>query len=485
MNLAANQASLGFILSIAFRKIFPERMLVIEHSFGDGYFCHDNEWMPFSKGELNILTREINSILNNPEPIRLTKRPREWVVREFKKLHSVSKSGNLQLWKDDPLPMVQYKNSWDYCIEPMTSDKTRLKQFEIRKFNNGFLLRFPTLLNPGTVGSFRNQPKLFSVMEEHERWGDILGVRTIHDLNETIHSGEIRELLWVAEGLHEKKISDIADVLVNNFPDKRIITIAGPSSSGKTTFAKRLAIQLRVIGFRARQISMDDYFHDRKDIPLDKNGHQDFENIQAVNIKLLAERMNSLLRGKEIPVRKFNFEAGIGEDRNQTLQLGRDDFVILEGIHGLNPVLAEALGKDQLQRIYISAITQLNIDSTHRVSTSDNRLLRRMIRDYKYRGYSAEETLNRWPSVRRGEEQYIFPFQEEADMMFNSALLYELPVLTESCLKLLEKVGKQPSLEDTVSRLRVLLTFFLPLKIDIVPGISILREFVGASEFEY
>ncbi len=485
MSLAANQASLGFILSIAFRKVFPQRVLVIEHSFGDGYFCHDNEWKPFSHSSLVRLTTEMRAIIESPNPIRLTEKQRDWVIQEFKKLKSVSKTGNLERWKDDPIPMVQYQDSWDYCIEHMTTDKTKLKSFEIRKFNDGFLLRFPTLLNPDRIGPFHNQPKLFSIMEEHERWGDILGIRTIYDLNEAIRNGEIRELLWVAEGLHEKKISDIADILVNHFPEKRIITIAGPSSSGKTTFAKRLAIQLRVNGFRARQISMDDYFRDRGEILVDEDGEQDFESIQAVNIDLLSERMKALLGGEAIPVRKFNFETGRGEDQQEALQLGEDEFVILEGIHGLNPILSKALDKNRLQRIYISAITQLNIDSTHRVSTSDNRLLRRMIRDYQYRGYSAEETLNRWPSVRRGEEQYIFPFQEEADLMFNSALLYELPVLAEHCLHLLREVSQRQDLAETVTRLRVLLTFFRSLKMNIVPGISILREFIGGSEFEY
>lgn len=472
-------------MSVAFRELFQKRKLIIEHSFGNGYFCHDHQWDSFAEKDLTLLQNKMIEFIENDIPLVFEKIPRDWVIQQFYKLNSVSKSGNLLLWVDDPIPMIWFDVHCDYRIESMSKDKSSLGPFEILKYNDGFLLRFPNILNPLKLTPFKNQPKLFSIMEEHEQWGDILGIRTIDDVNKAISSGEIRELVWVAEGLHEKKISHIADILVKDFPEKRVITIAGPSSSGKTTFAKRLAIQLRVNGFHTQLISMDDYFIDRDKIPIDKNGYQDFESIQALDIVLLSERLGNLLNGNLVPIRDFDFESGQGRDTKETMKLGEWDFVILEGIHGLNPKLSQMLGRDRLQCIYISAITQLNIDSDHRVSTSDNRLLRRMARDYKFRNYSAEDTLRRWPSVRLGEEQNIFPFQEEADIMFNSALLYELPVLAGECLPLLKELNDHPEFRNTVFRLKNLLTFFKPLDKKMVPGVSILREFIGQSDFSY
>ncbi len=485
MNLSANQATLAFLMTAAFRELFPNRKLIIEHSFGNGYFCHDTQWDPFLAGDLSQLEKMMHSFIKDNIPIKFGDNPRDWVIQEFYKFNSISKSGNIQQWKEPKIPIVSYRKYSDYRIESMQQDKSKLGPFEIKKFNDGFLLRFPNMISPGVLKPFKPQMKLFSIMEEHEQWGDILGIRTIDDLNVSIQNGDIQELVWVAEGLHEKKISQIADHLVKGFPKKKIITIAGPSSSGKTTFAKRLAVQLRVNGFHAHQVSMDDYFIDRNKIPYDENRFQDFEGIGALDTNMLSERMTSLLKGKSIPKRKFDFGTGIGIDLDEQINLGEWDFILLEGIHGLNPVLGQSLGRDQIQCIYISAITQLNIDSTHRVSTSDNRLLRRMVRDYKYRGYTAEETLNRWSSVRFGEEKNIFPYQEEADLMFNSALLYELPVLANECSPLLNELKKHPQLGETANRLSILLTFFHLLEENYVPGTSILREFIGESEFNY
>ncbi|MEE8436789.1 MAG: nucleoside kinase, partial [Candidatus Neomarinimicrobiota bacterium] len=419
MNSGSNQASLSFLLTIAFKEVFKNRELIIEHSFGSGYFCHDNDWKSFTAEELNDLKHEMENLIGNDIPLKLEEMAREQLKQHFINLKSVSKTENLSHWQEDPIPIIKFGTHLDYRLELMTSDKNKLGPFDIHKYNDGFMFRFPSILNPSKLQSFKNQPKLFSIMEEHEKWGDILGIRTINDLNLCVQRGEIHELAWVAEGLHEKKIAEIADLLVKGFPEKRIITIAGPSSSGKTTFAKRLAIQLRVNGYTTKLVSMDDYFHDRENIPRDSKGHQDFEGIQVMDTALLAERMDNLLKGRTIPSRRFDFESGRGRDLD-SIKLEKREFVIIEGIHGLNPKLGESLGIDRIQRIYISAITQLNIDSTHRVSTSDNRLLRRLVRDTNFRSYAAENILERWDSVRRGEEKNIFPFQEKADLMFNS-----------------------------------------------------------------
>lgn len=484
MNSGSNQAALSFLLTIAFRQVFKNRELIIEHSFGSGYFCHDNDWKSFSAEELNALKHKLKNLIGSNIPLKFEEMPREQLKQHFINLNSVSKTENLSHWNEKYIPIIKFGSHLDYRLELMTADKTRLGPFDIHKYNAGFMFRFPAFLNPLKLQPFKNQPKLFSIMEEHEKWGDILGIRTINDLNQCVQRGEIRELAWVAEGLHEKKIAEISDRLVQGFPEKRIITIAGPSSSGKTTFAKRLAIQLRVNGFTTKLISMDDYFKDRENIPRDFEGHQDFEGIQVMDTLLLAERIDNLLKGRTIPVRKYDFESGRGKDRD-SMKLEKREFVIIEGIHGLNPKLGDSLGIERIQRIYISAITQLNIDSTHRVSTSDNRLLRRLVRDTNFRSYAPENILKRWASVRRGEEKNIFPFQEKADLMFNSTLLYEIPVLAAQCRPLLDKMKKNAEFEHTAGRLSLLMALFLPLEQDIVPGRSILREFIGGSDFNY
>ncbi|MBC8214716.1 MAG: nucleoside kinase [Candidatus Marinimicrobia bacterium] len=483
--LSENQATLAFLLSSAYRELFSPSFLIIEHSFADGLFCHSNSWDPISEQDVSALSLKIREYLNNSQAIELTSLPLAEILSFFTKTGFQNKSKNLKKWQVDPVPVIKFGDKLDYRIQPMATDKNALQEFEIRKYNNGLLLRFPTIANPINIPKFKDCPNLFSIIEEFEQWGNILGIESIPNLNDHINKNGIKELVWISEGLHEKKISHIADRLAIGFPKKRVVIIAGPSSSGKTTFAKRLNIQLKVNGFKTHQISMDDYFLSREEIPVDENGFQDFEAFSVLDKKLLSERINLLLGGDRIPVRKFNYDVGGGSDTDKFIEIGENDFVILEGIHGLNPKLTSLIADGQVQRIYVSAITQLIIDSDHRVSTSDNRLLRRMVRDIQFRGYSPEETLERWNSVRIGEEQNIFPFQEKADFLFNSALAYELPVLSSYALPLLKSVSSDFSLFKDVERLKTLLEFFEPLNGEIVPGISILREFIGSSEFNY
>ncbi len=282
-----------------------------------------------------------------------------------------------------------------------------------------------------------------------------------------------------------KEIAKIADSIGENFPKKRIVFVAGPSASGKTTFAKRLSIQLRVNGFTTRHISIDDYFIDRDNIPVDEHGNQDFESFEVLNNVLLTDRLGALLKGNTIPERRFDFVSGTGQDTHKTIQLSEKDIVIVEGIHGLNPRLTQSLGVNRVSKIYVSAMTQLNVDGDHRFSTSDNRLLRRIVRDFKFRHYTPEDTFARWNSIRQGEVTHIFPYQEEADYFFNSALIYELPVLAKIVLPLLNDVDENFHLIEQVNRVKLLLSFFLPLDENVVPGISLLREFIGKSEFDY
>ncbi len=457
---------------------------MIEHSFGDGYFSHRDNWTEITDTEICALEKLMRSWLTDDTPLYTSTLPRREILARFKKAGLHNKPGILQKWKVDPVPTVQVGTHFDYRIEPMSTNKTELQLFELKKYDRGLLLRFPTLFHPDKILPQPDRPKLFSIIEEYENWGSIMQTESIPQLNRYIKDG-IKKLVWIAEGLHEKKIIKIADKLTTGFPVKRVIAIAGPSSSGKTTFAKRLSIQLHVNGYTTTEISMDDYFLDRDKIPVGPSGKQDFESIDVVDVELLHERIGCLLKGEIIPQRRYDFSSGIGLDTQEKLQLGEREFILVEGIHALNPRLTGRIDGGNVQKIYVSAMTQLNVDADHRVSTSDNRLLRRIVRDHKFRGYSPEDTLKRWQSVRLGEERNIFPFQEEADYMFNSALVYEFSVLSKICLPLLKSISPTSEVYEEARRLETLASFFEPLAGKTVPGISILREFIGNSEFSY
>jgi len=484
--LSEKHITLTFFLSGAFKKVFPDKLLVIEHSFGNSFYCHDVNFEPLSVDELDKLEKLMLEWINNDKPIAFENWPKTKFIEKLYRYNSQSKLAIANKWKGKNIPVAKFNNVyWDYIIDPLTKDKSALIKFELKKYKDGFLLRFATELHPNEVQPFRNQPKLFAAMEEHQKWSEILGISTIGDLNNAIDNGDIKELIWVAEGLHEKKISAIADGIVAGFPKHKIITIAGPSSAGKTTFSKRLKIQLRVNGYHSHTISTDDYFIDRSLLPIDNEGKKDFESIDSLDVNLLGNRINSLVDGKSIPERQFDFELGIGKDTNQTIELGDWDFVIIEGIHGLNPKLTSLMGKDRVEKLYVSAITQMNIDANHRISTSDNRLLRRLVRDNKFRSYTPKQTLERWPSVRLGEEKNIFPYSEEANFIFNSSLVYEFPVLSKYVQPLLKNISGNNSVQQLAQRLDLFLSFFDKFDEKYVPGISLLREYIGGSDFKY
>lgn len=484
MDQNAIRATLAFLLSTAFRELFGARNLVIEHSFGDGYFSHRDNWDEITADEIQALERLMRSWLTSDTPLYLGSMPKRDIMARFRKAGLKNKPAILKKWKVDPVPTIHVGRHFDYRIEPMSTDKAELQVFQLKKYDRGLLLRFPSLLVPHKILPQPERSKLFSIIEEYENWGRIMQTESIPQLNRCIKDG-IKKLVWIAEGLHEKKIINIADKITAGFSSKRVIAIAGPSSSGKTTFAKRLSIQLNVNGFTTTEISMDDYFMDRDKIPIGPGGKKDFESFEVVDVDLLTERVSGLLKGNPIPRRRYDFSRGVGSDTGESLQLQDREFILIEGIHALNPRLTHNLAGGNVQKIYVSAMTQLNVDADHRVSTSDNRLLRRVVRDHKFRGYSPEETLERWPSVRMGEEKNIFPFQEEADYMFNSALVYEFSVLSKIAKPLLKSVPPSSPAYADAHRLGTLVSFFEPLAVHKVPGISILREFIGNSEFSY
>ncbi|MFQ6675756.1 MAG: uridine kinase [Fidelibacterota bacterium] len=480
---SARRATLSFLLAAASHDLFPGRTLFIEHSLADGYYCHFGKGDRATPEDADRLSRKMIDYLESDVPIILDDVPGKRLMEKFSREDREDKLAILERWQVDPVPACRFGDFLDYRFEPMTDDKGGLGPFELRPYDAGFVLRFPVSGPSGKPAPFVDAPRLYGIIQENERWGRILGVSTIGDLNRLCATGEIREMIWVAEGLHEKKIARIADRLCEGFPEKRVVFVAGPSASGKTTFARRLGIQLKVNGFSTRPVSMDDYFLDREKIPVDERGVKELETIRALDVDLLSDHVRRLLKGKAIPDRRFDFASGRAYETGQSIRLPGDTFIILEGIHGLNPLFAERIGKGRVQRIYVSAITQLNVDREHRVSTSDNRLLRRVVRDRKFRGYSAAETLSQWPAVRKGEDGNIFPFQEDADFMFNSSLVYEIPVLAADASALLREIGKDHETYEKARQLLLFLSFFVEIPVQPVPETSILREFVGDSAF--
>ncbi len=482
---SAVHASLGFLLAAAVEELFPGRILFIEHSFVGGYYCHFGADDPATADNLEALTRRMDDYRRGEMPLELIEVNRDDLQARFRARDRDDKLEILNRLGSEVVPAARFRHYLDYRFEPMTADMNRLRYFSIDPYDHGFLLRFPSLLPPYTVPPLKDSPKLYQVIQQREEWGRALRVNNLCQLNECLEGERCRELVRMAEGLHEKTIARIADGLTAAHPDRRVVFVSGPSSSGKTTFAKRVAIQLKVNLFDTLAVSMDDYFLDHEDITSLPDGTLDYESLKAVDVPRLIGDIQALLGGRAIPRRRFIFKESRGCQTDETLRLGTDTFLIVEGIHGLNPVFPRALGADAIQRIYVSAITQLNVDNEHRVSSSDNRLLRRLVRDAQFRGYSAEETLLHWPSVRLGEEQYIFTHQEEADFMFNSSLVYELAVLRPPAVEVLKAVPETSAAYPEARRLLTFLSFVATIDEGIVPDNSILREFLGGSAFEY
>ena len=371
-----------------------------------------------------------------------------------------------------------------YFYGPLVTKTGILKKFDIFPYPGGLVLLFPTPSSPDKVPEFKEQKKIFNVFHEYEDWKKILKVNDVSSLNEFIRNGNISEIIKISEVIHEKKISKIADEIKNN-KHVKLILIAGPSASGKTTFAKRLTIHLQVNGIKTAMLSLDNYFVNRDKTPLDEKGEHDFEHIDAIDLALFNENLLDLIEGKEVITPLYDFKEGKRKKEGIKMQLEKDEVIVIEGIHGLDPKLTYYIPDILKYKIYVSALTQLNVDSHNRIPTTDTRKIRRMVRDYHFRKYRAEETLKRWESIRRGEERWIFPFQENADSMFNSALIYELAVLKEQATILLREISPESEVYYEARRLLNFLSYFFTLSTGEIPPTSILREFVGGSSFKY
>lgn len=385
----------------------------------------------------------------------------------------------------------------DYMLEPVICDLSKINVYAFVLYNKGLVLRMPTLTSKWELGEWIDPSAQLEMFHEYTQWAELIGIDNVAKLNEVIYKRQYYDLKWLCEGLHQRKLSLIASALVERFPQKRIVTIAGPSSSNKTTFAKRLDIALRACGYQSIVIEMDDYFLNREDTPFGPDGLRNFESITALNVELLSERVHMLINGEAVPRRRYDFKSGVGIDYpEQQIKLSEKCFLILEGIHGLNPELLSHLGRDEVTPIYVSPLTPLSIDNSHRFPTTDLRLIRRIIRDHKFRGYSARNSIRRWTSVRIGEEQNIFPYQGNAEMFFNSSLVYELPVLSIFARSLLAEATMPEENEDPedpmtieitreAKRLLGLANLFYAIPLQDVPHISCIREFTGGSDLKY
>jgi uridine kinase len=473
--------SLIFLLESAFEELFPEGSIIIDHSVSSGgYFCHVGERAPLTLDELERLEKRMRSIVEADLPLSRFVVPLQEAIDYFKSKGQDDKVQLLAFRSKDYVTLYQLLDCRDYHHGYMVPSTGYLQWFALAPTGQGFTLRFPRRHRPTELLPLPDYPKLLATFQQYGSWLYRLGISSTGALNDAIYGDRIREVILVSEALHEQRVADIADEVEARMEDSRLVFIAGPSSSGKTTFAKRLAIQLLAHGISPFSFELDNYFVNREQTPLDEDGEYDFESPDALDRKLLAHDLKHLISGNSIQMPRYNFIEGRRE-LGEVVQLEPDQIVILEGIHGLNPDLLPEIQPEQTFRIFVSALTQINLDRHNRVSTTDTRLLRRIVRDARERGYNAMETITRWESVRRGEKRYIFPFQENADVMFNSALVFELPILKPLAEPLLRQVtlGTQAYIE--VKRLLAFLEWFLPLESDLVPDNSILREFIGGS----
>ncbi len=473
--------SLTFLLVVAMHEVYPEARVTVDFSVTlGGFFCAVEGREPLNEAELRAVEQRMREIVAADEPIVREDMSIQRAIEMFAAQGDDSKVRLLQYSESDHVTVYQLRGVRDYFYGYMMPSTGQMTCFALQLVPPGFVLRLPRRQHPTRLTAHRDYPKLTKVFHEYGHWLDILGIGDVGALNAVVGGDGLRQAILVAEALHEKNIADIADDIVRKREHVRLVFIAGPSSSGKTTFARRLAIQLMVNGLRPYAIGLDDYFVDRDLTPRDPNGDYDFESLEAVDLDLFSQQLLDLADGKVVRPARYNFQTGKSE-RGEPVQLPEDTMFLIEGIHGMNPTVVERLGSERTYRIYVSALTQLNIDHHNRVPTTDTRLLRRMVRDAQYRGYSARDTIQRWESVRRGEERYIFPYQENADVMFNSALVYELAVLKPFAEPLLLRVPRGTMEYIEARRLLAFLRWVRPCTAEFVPDNSILREFIGGS----
>lgn len=476
--------SLFMVLCKAVHDLYPGSEVIIDIPISNGYYCNLNLGHKVEEEDVYKIRNRMSQIIEADLPIQRFESTTEEAIDMFAKLGDEAKVKLLK--SSTSLYSVFYvlDDYIDYYYGSMLTKTKEITLFGLELYYDGVLLRIPSVKDPSTLGEIVKQDKMFEVFKEHHRWQNIIGISTVGDFNDAVSKGLATDLVNVSEALQEKKISHIADSISIN--DKlKVVLIAGPSSSGKTTFCKRLSIQLLACGIKPIQISLDDYFVNRIDTPKDENGEEDYESLYSLNINLINEQFNALFSGEEVELPKYNFQTGISEKSGKRIKMYDNNILIVEGIHALNPKLTENIPSEKKFKIYASALTTILLDDHNYIPTTDNRLLRRIVRDYKYRGCSAKDTIHRWPSVRAGENKWIFPYQEEADVMFNTAMLFELAVIKQQAIMILEQVPESCEEYAEAYRLRKFLSYFSPLSNRNLPPTSLLREFLGGSSFKY
>ena len=486
--------TLFFVLCKAAHDLWPQCKVVIDIPVSNGYYVDlkirtldengNKVRIPTTPDDVAALRQRMQEIIDAKMAIHRFECTTEEAIAMFREMNAMSKVKLLE--NDGRLYTTYYDLDGykDYYYGTLLTNTSELHLFGVEYYYTGILLRIPSQQDPSKLGAFIRQDKMFEIFQEHHRWQAILGLTTVGDLNAAIDHGHTNQLIQLSEALQEKKIAQIADEIARRKSVKMVL-IAGPSSSGKTTTCKRLSLQLAVNGINPVGILLDDYFLDREQTPKDENGDYDFEHLHALNLPLLNEHLKALFNGEEIELPRYNFQKGKSEWSGKKLRLKGNEMLVLEGIHALNPELTGDIPEEKIFRVYASALTTILLDSHNYVPTTDNRMLRRIIRDHKYRGVTAQETIRRWPSVRKGENRWIFPYQENADAMFNSAMLFELAVIKQQAEPLLEQVPESCEEYAEAYRLRKFLKYIKPIAEDQIPPTSLLREFLGGSSFEY
>ena len=476
--------TLFFVLCKAVQDIYPATDVVIDIPVSNGFYVDIRLGRPVVDEDVNIIRCRMQEIIDARMPIRRFTVPTEDAITLFQEKGDVEKVKLLKTSGSIYTTYYKIGEYVDYYYGTLLTNTSQLYLFGLEKYYDGMLLRIPSLKNPDELGEMTRQDKMFDIFKEHHRWQEILGIRTVGDFNQAIEAGHATDIINISEALQEKKLAKIAEDIAQR-KGVKLVLLAGPSSSGKTTSCKRLSIQRAVNGLKPLQISLDDYFVDRDKTPKDENGEYDFESIYALNLDLLNDQFNALFRGEEVDLPKYDFPSGKSIKSGKKLKLEPSNVLVVEGIHALNPELTAHIPEEQIYRVYASALTTILLDNHNYIPTTDNRLLRRIIRDYKYRGVSAQETIHRWPSVRAGENKWIFPFQENADAMLNTAMLYELSVLKMQAEPLLQQVPENCEEYAEAYRLLKFLKYFKGIPYNNLPPTSLLREFLGGSSFHY
>ncbi len=476
--------TLFFVLCKAVQDLYPGHDVVIDIPVSNGFYVDVRLERDVTADDVDCIRKRMQEIVDARMPIRRYMVPTEDAIALFEEKGDVEKVKLLRTSGSLYTTYYTIGEYVDFYYGTLLTNTSQLYLFGLEKYYDGMLLRIPSLQNPDELGEVTRQDKMFEIFKEHHHWQDIIGIRTVGDFNAAVDAGHATDVINISEALQEKKIAQIAEQIAAR-PGVKLVLLAGPSSSGKTTSCKRLSIQLAVNGLKPLQISLDDYFVDRERTPKDENGEYDYESIYALDLQKINDQFNALFRGEEVELPKYDFQSGKSKKSGKRLKMNDNNVLVVEGIHALNPELTAQIPNEQIFRVYASALTTILLDNHNYIPTTDNRLLRRIIRDYKYRGVSAQDTIHRWPSVRAGENKWIFPFQENADAMLNTAMLYELAVIKMQAEPLLEQVPENCDEYAEAYRLLKFLKYFKGIPFNNLPPTSLLREFLGGSSFHY